>query len=237
VGQLENVTICGSPIIVESTQGRKLSIELTFDAKLRVKLPGRFPRHQALSILSNLETEWADKIRHSQQRWQQYWHNLSTVRLLDDQIPLIRDPSYSSEKGLFFNGETLVYTANTDGFDYIDALASFYRTQAKERFPNIVNDLWVGLNWHDIKEPSLRVKRLKSRWGSCSSMNNINLNLWLMGFTQQDLEYVVLHEFCHLREMNHSKRFYQWMDTVMPNWRMYELQFNQRVAAHWLPFR
>jgi len=237
VSQLENVTICGSPIIVESTQGRKLSVELTFDAKIRVKLPARFPRQQALQMLAQLETQWADKIKQCQARWHRYWSQLSEVRLLDESIELVKDPARTQHESLTYDGERLIYAANADGSDYIDALAAFYRAQAKLRIPKIFDDLWSELQWHDVCEPSLKIKRLKSRWGSCSSMCNINLNLWLLAFTQSDLEFVILHEFCHLREMNHSRKFYLWMDRVLPNWRQQESAFDRRVANGWLPFR
>lgn len=58
------------------------------------------------------------------------------------------------------------------------------------------------------------VKDLTSRWGSCSGLCNINLNIWLILFPSQYVDYVLKHELAHLREMNHSPRFWAEVDRM-----------------------
>src|SRR5690606_23515004 len=70
-----------------------------------------------------------------------------------------------------------------------------------------------------LPEPELAVRAMKSRWGSCTGKGKITLNLHLMRAPKPCIDYVVVHELCHLVEHNHGKGFYALMDRVMPDWR------------------
>lgn len=85
------------------------------------------------------------------------------------------------------------------------------RIEAKMMLPGRVRH-FAGL--HGFKVNKVFVKNLKSRWGSCSSVNNINLNLQLMRLPQHLIDYVVLHELCHTREKNHGPGFWKLLDRV-----------------------
>jgi predicted metal-dependent hydrolase len=67
---------------------------------------------------------------------------------------------------------------------------------------------------HGFKYNNIVIKNLKSRWGSCSGTNNINLNLHLMRLPDYLIDYVLLHELCHTVEKNHGKGFWNLMDKV-----------------------
>jgi len=59
-----------------------------------------------------------------------------------------------------------------------------------------------------VKVNKIRIKILKSRFGSCSSLRNLNFNLVLLAFRKELIYYVVVHEYCHLYHLNHSKEFW-----------------------------
>ena len=99
------------------------------------------------------------------------------------------------------------------------ALVGWYRQQAGGLFPERIAH-WHGRMTHlDIPLPTLRVRAMRSRWGSCSNRGNVNLNLWLIKLPVDCIDYVVVHELCHLREFHHGPAFYALMDQVLPDWR------------------
>ena len=62
----------------------------------------------------------------------------------------------------------------------------------------------------------LKFRNMKSRWGSCTSKGSIALNRYLLHTPLECIDYVILHELCHLREHNHSPKFYALLDAIMP---------------------
>lgn len=85
------------------------------------------------------------------------------------------------------------------------------RIEAKEYLPIRVDQLAreFGFSYNQVY-----CKNLKSRWGSCSVRNNINLNIHLMRLPDEFIDYVILHELCHTVHKNHSKRFWDKLESV-----------------------
>ena len=65
----------------------------------------------------------------------------------------------------------------------------------------------------------ISVRRQRSKWGSCSAKRNLNFNCLLLLAPERVLDYVVAHELCHLREMNHSARFWALVERLCPDYR------------------
>ena len=72
----------------------------------------------------------------------------------------------------------------------------------------------LGIDYH-----KLTIKKMRSRRGSCSSKQNINLNFALVHVDPKFLRYVAIHEVCHLKEKNHSKRFWDLVEGFCPEYK------------------
>ncbi len=92
--------------------------------------------------------------------------------------------------------------------------------QARELFTKVIRELLPLLDAHGAPRPErLRVRAMKSRWGSCSRARVICLNLHLIKAPLACIEYVAAHELCHLLHHGHDRRFYALLAAVMPDWR------------------
>ena len=96
----------------------------------------------------------------------------------------------------------------------------------KEKFKEIIeknaNEL---IQETGLKPNKITIKQIKYAWGSCSSKKNITLNLELIKYSQQAIKYVILHELCHLKYMNHSKDFWNLVEKYMPNYKQVKKEF------------
>ena len=93
-------------------------------------------------------------------------------------------------------------------------IAFALRKEAKKLLPERIHQLSKS---HDLPFKDLRIKDLRSRWGSCSSLNNINLNIHLVRLPDHLIDYVILHELAHTREKNHGKGFWKLLDSMTGN--------------------
>ena len=92
-----------------------------------------------------------------------------------------------------------------------------------ERLQKIVKEnIYKYSNILGKKPNKVRIRDLKYAWGSCSSNKNISINLKLAKKDEKAIEYVVLHEMCHLIHMNHSKSFWSLVEKNMPNFKEYK---------------
>jgi hypothetical protein len=80
----------------------------------------------------------------------------------------------------------------------------------------------------------VRSRRMRRRWGSCLPSGIIILNSELLGAPRECVEYVVAHELCHLKEPNHSRRFYALMTELVPDWRELRRRLNREAPLGFL---
>ena len=103
----------------------------------------------------------------------------------------------------------------------------WYRAQMKQAVPKILKkcEYIVGVNASEW-----RIKNMRTKWGTCNiEKKRIWLNLQLVKKTPECLEYVIIHELVHLLERNHNDRFFGYMDSFCPDWRIRKAELNQQT--------
>jgi hypothetical protein len=108
---------------------------------------------------------------------------------------------------------------NDDKTAMVRALTkNWYKVRAERVFHERLSELLPQATWVD-NIPSFRVLPMAKQWGSCSAKGNLMLNPHLIKAPKECIDYVILHELCHIAEHNHSERFWRLLTSVMPNWK------------------
>ena len=97
------------------------------------------------------------------------------------------------------------------------ALTKWFRQRACEVVQIRLTVVAASLPW--VKHlPPLRIQAMKLQWGSCSPAGRLTINPHLVKAGRECIDYVLLHELCHLRHHNHSPKFYRTLEGQMPHW-------------------
>lgn len=100
-----------------------------------------------------------------------------------------------------------------------EAIHAWYAVRASEIFSKSIARCLPVAKRHGATAAKLTIRRMQTRWGSCSRSDRITLNLFLVRAPIHCIDYVVMHELCHLVQHNHSTAFYRLLTRCMPDWK------------------
>jgi predicted metal-dependent hydrolase len=98
-------------------------------------------------------------------------------------------------------------------------LENWYKKTAKKVFTELLSDLIIKHNNYNFNCTGFSVRKMKKRWGSCSSKGKIAISYDLIRLDLIYGEYVLIHELCHLIHHNHSSEYYKLLSEVFPQWK------------------
>jgi predicted metal-dependent hydrolase len=208
-----------------SPRARYAKLQIKPYGGLEVVIPVRFPK-KAVPQLLNKHAEWIEKQLAKQQ-------NHINAAVLPSEIYLainnscidVFNESHDRQKSL--NLHDCLVVNKGDYQQSVKQLRQWIRKQAWILLPPLLEQLSrnTGL---DYKKISIRSQ--KTRWGSCSSSGTISLNDQLLFVDRASAEYLMVHELCHRRHMNHSPKFWQLVEYHCPNYREHETALTQAKA-------
>ena len=109
-----------------------------------------------------------------------------------------------------------------------ELLNNWYLRRAKDVFEKRLCALLPKTPWVD-EMPRIRLQQMKKQWGSCSVDGVLTLNTCLVKASRDCIDYVILHELCHISEHNHSESFYRLLRATMPGWEVHKAYLDQHV--------
>jgi predicted metal-dependent hydrolase len=124
------------------------------------------------------------------------------------------------------NGTELIIETKNDLLTKDELYTEFLREKASDYIPKRVEEI---ANKYGFEYNSVKIKNLTSRWGSCSVKKNLSFNLKLMYFNYNVIDYVIVHELCHLKEMNHSIRFWKLVKDIIPEYKEYKQELKKSI--------
>jgi predicted metal-dependent hydrolase len=99
-----------------------------------------------------------------------------------------------------------------------ELLGRWYLDRARVKFAESLEHCIINFQRMGYKEPMLKIRKMKTRWGSLSQRGTLTLNSKLISASRESIAYVITHELCHLEHKNHNADFYRLLNRVMPGW-------------------
>lgn len=109
-------------------------------------------------------------------------------------------------------------------------LAKWYYEHAEKKFHILALEAFSKFKEYDFKMPKMEIRRMAKRWGSCNTIDKIIINPEIIKASSKCIEYVLIHEMCHLIIPNHNKEFYNTLTTVMPTWKKWKDKLEQKLS-------
>lgn len=109
-------------------------------------------------------------------------------------------------------------------------LAKWYYQHADKKFSAISNQVFSQFKEFHLEKPILEIKRMSKRWGSCHQNGKIIINPEIIKAPTKCIEYVIIHEMCHLVQFNHNKQFYNLLSEKMSNWEKWKNRLEQNLS-------
>jgi len=139
----------------------------------------------------------------------------------------------SKKESILTDGVYLYLTVKdkNDFFRKQYLITYYLNKECQEVFCDIISEIFPVFRKYGVDFPLLRIRNMKTRWGSCVPEKGvITLNKQLLEAPRNCIEYVVMHEFCHFIQPNHSKKFYNLITMLMPDWQERKKTLDKELA-------
>jgi predicted metal-dependent hydrolase len=202
---------------------RTLGISVLPDCTVIVRVPHR-TSDKTISRIVNEKADWIIKHRNNYRnqdnsKLTRLYSNGETHLFRGNEVCLKivkSDKSYIR----FHNGIIEMGLPKHENSDSVRRLLYMgYKNEAMVVFPAMIENALVKYETQKFKPAGLKIRSMKRRWGSCSSKGIITLSTELIKLPDLYIEYVIIHELCHLKHHNHGAKYYELLNELFPDWK------------------
>lgn len=209
--------------LIRSRRRRKtLSLRIEEDGRVVLSVPYRTPKGEIQQFLNEKKTWILQKVSERERRIRESRKAFipgERFLFLGESYPLeIRNLDHREPPLTFSSGKFIL------GQEYVDKVRDlfieWYKREAKETIVKRVNDYSQKLR---LFPKAIRITSARSRWGSCSGENRLSFSWRVILAPLAIVDYILIHELAHIKEKNHSRPFWRYVESILPDYRQRRL--------------
>ncbi len=218
----ENVNLGGEDIaycLKRSAKARGVRFQVNAETGLTVVIPGWFSKEELPALLGKHHRWILAKLKRLCQNKNSAARTLSSgdaIPYLGMALPLLIVRNPGDRDRCTLEGDKVIVRMGSETGVVDGVLEAWYRSQAARTIKAKVDELSARFGFVYNR---LFIRGQSTRWGSCSRLRNLGFNWKLVLVPEPVLEYVIIHELAHLRELNHGKKFWELVEQYCPRWR------------------
>ena len=202
----------GQALLVRQRKSKHLRLSFSSKGQLRITMPYFMPYAAGLSFAKS-KKEWI--LKHKPKQVSNIYINGQKVgrfyKLVETTYPLKNNKAVqTTENSIFFNPTLPRFSTKV----LEDSINKCLKVEAIEVLPSRLNKL---ADIYDYKYKDVKIKKMHSRWGSCSNTGVIALSYYLVQLPDELIDYVLMHELVHTRHMDHSQKFWNTLENELPD--------------------
>jgi predicted metal-dependent hydrolase len=218
--------------LIRSKKRRKtISLHIKEDGKIVIYTPYRTPKWEIEKFIQEKQSWIVEKISEKEKRMKEAekaflpgekFLYLGEWYPLEMQEPSNKEPPLTLAFGKFILNDDRIGEAR-------NLFCDWYKREAKEKIKERVD--YYSRRFRLVPE-GIKITSARSRWGSCSRDNRLSFSWRIIMASLSVIDYILIHELVHIREKNHSKKFWNYLESVLPDYRKH--RYWLRENGHFL---
>lgn len=207
-------------VLLSASVRKSIRLQVTSQGEVDIRVPVGTPKADVLTFVRRHQ-DWLSERRDAVKERER--KRDTSLMLYGRELPIV-----DSALGEFLVTDQQVWMPHDWPAEKKEkAIDKWQREEARRCFTRLIEEWWPRFSKPGRERPVLRVKRMRTRWGSLSKRGYINLNLALLSLPEDLIELVVVHELCHLEHFDHGPGFKAAMTSCLPDWRARDKRINQ----------